>query len=191
MDTAKRAAASSASRTRSIAYVGLTIAVMAVSAWVTVPIGPVPFTLQLFAFAFALLVLRPKECAAAIAGYLALGALGVPVFSGMRGGIGILVGPSGGFLWGFLLGALAAAAVMRLARRRELLADIGGCVALVAVSYACGWLQYMVVMGVGPLAALLAAVAPFAVADVLKIAAAVAVARAVRSALGRRGPSCR
>lgn len=76
-----------AQRTRSVAFVGLTIAIIAVSAWVVVPIGPIPFTLQMFAITFAIVVLSPKEAIAAITGYLLLGAVGVPVFSGMRGGI--------------------------------------------------------------------------------------------------------
>ena len=92
------------SRTRSIAFVALTVAITAVSAWVTVPLGPVPFTLQIFAVAFMVLVLQPKEAVAAITAYLVLGAVGVPVFSGMRGGNGVLAGATGGFLWGYLLG---------------------------------------------------------------------------------------
>ena len=90
-------------RTRSVVFVGLTIAIMAVS-WVVVPLGPIPFTLQMFAITFAIVVLSPKEAIAAITGYLLLGAVGVPVFSGMRGGIGVLAGPTGGFLWGYLFG---------------------------------------------------------------------------------------
>ena len=100
------------SRTRTIAYVAMTIAIIAVSAWVTVPIGPVPFTLQMFAVTFALLILKPKQAISAIAGYLALGAIGVPVFSGMRGGIGVLMGPTGGFLWGYLIGVSVAVGVL-------------------------------------------------------------------------------
>lgn len=96
-------------RTRSVVFVGLTIAIMAVSAWVVVPLGPIPFTLQMFAITFAIVVLSPKEAIAAITGYLLLGAVGVPVFSGMRGGIGVLAGPTGGFLWGYLFGVAAAA----------------------------------------------------------------------------------
>ena len=74
-------------RTRSVVFVGLTIAIMAVSAWVVVPLGPIPFTLQMFAITFAIVMLSPKECIAAIVLYLALGAIGLPVFSGMSGGI--------------------------------------------------------------------------------------------------------
>ena len=77
--------------TRSIAFVALTIALMGVSAWVAIPFGPVMLTLQMFALMFALLALTPRECMAAIAGYLALGAVGLPMFSGMRGGIGMLL----------------------------------------------------------------------------------------------------
>ena len=61
--------------TRSIAFVALTIALMGVSAWVAIPFGPVMLTLQMFALMFALLALTPRECLAAIAGYLALGAV--------------------------------------------------------------------------------------------------------------------
>ena len=98
------------SRTRSVAYVGMTVALLAVSAWIALPLGPVPFTLQTFVLAFSLMVLRPGECLAALGAYLLLGAAGVPVFSGMRGGIGMILGATGGFLWGFLLGAVAALA---------------------------------------------------------------------------------
>lgn len=115
--TARRQAPARA-RTRAIAYVALTIAIMAVSAWITVPLGPIPFTLQMFAFTFAIVVLRPSEAMAATVGYLALGAIGVPVFSGMRGGIGVLMGPTGGFLWGYIFGVAAAVGLLYLVRTR-------------------------------------------------------------------------
>ena len=176
----------SASRTRSLAFVGLTIAIMAVSAWVTVPLGPVPFTLQMFAITFAVVVLSPKESIAAIYGYVLLGAVGVPVFSGMRGGIGVLAGPTGGFLWGYLIGVPLAALLLWAARRRfkrtfgfEVLAGV----VFTLCAYACGCLQYMLLTGVSLQAAILTSVAPFIVVDVLKILAAVVCARAVRAAV--------
>lgn len=119
-----RTKTSASARTRSVAFVGLTIAIMAVSAWVTVPLGPIPFTLQMFAVTFAVVVLQPKEAIAAITGYLLLGAVGVPVFSGMRGGIGVLAGPTGGFLWGYLLGVAAAVLFLYVVRTR--LGEVGG-----------------------------------------------------------------
>lgn len=191
--------------TRSIAYVGMTVALLAVSAWVSVPLGPVPFTLQTFVLAFALLVLSPKECLASLGCYLVLGAVGVPVFSGMRGGIGMLAGATGGFLWGFLAGAAAGllvlSAVRRIVQRRASandgangsagkrsgwatwVGDFAACLVVLAVSYVCGWLQLMAVASLGPYAAFLTAIAPFIVIDLVKLAVAVGVAQAVRHAV--------
>lgn len=180
--------AATSSRSRSIAFTALSIAIMAVSAWITVPIGPVPFTLQMFAVTFAILVLAPKQAIGAVAGYLALGAIGVPVFSGMRGGIGVLMGPTGGFLWGYLIGVALAVGVLALFRRSGV--DnfaVGMLCGLVftAVAYVCGWLQYMLVAGVGPFESFLVTVAPFVIVDIVKVAAATAVARTVIRAVPR------
>ena len=83
-----------ASRTRSIAFVGLSIALIAVSAWITIPLGPIPFTLQMLSISFLIYALRPTEAIAAIYGYVVLGAIGVPLFSGMRCGIWVIIGPT-------------------------------------------------------------------------------------------------
>ena len=179
------------SRTRSIAFVALTVAITAVSAWVTVPLGPVPFTLQIFAVAFMVLVLQPKEAVAAITAYL------VPVFSGMRGGIGVLAGATGGFLWGYLLGVGLAVAVRfglkaLLARdgqakgARAFVIDFLTGLVFLAVAYVCGWAQLMAVASMTPAAAFAAGVAPFILVDLAKLVAAVICARAVNAAVGRR-----
>ena len=170
------------SRSRSIAFTALTIAIMAVSAWITIPVGPVPFTLQMFAVTFAILVLTPKQALGAIAGYLVLGAIGVPVFSGMRGGVGVLMGPTGGFLWGYLIGVALAVGLLALFRSRGIDNFATGVICglmFTAVAYACGWFQYMFVAGVGPLESLLVTVAPFIIVDIIKVVAAAAVARTV------------
>ena len=184
-----RPLAATDSRTRSIAFTALSIAIMAVSAWITVPIGPIPFTLQMFAITFAILVLTPRQAICAIAGYLVLGAIGVPVFSGMRGGIGVLMGPTGGFLWSYLIGVALAAGLLALFRRRGI--DnfaVGVLCGLVftAVAYAGGWFQYMFVAGVGPLQSFLVTVAPFIIVDIIKVVAATAVARTVIRAVPTR-----
>lgn len=181
--------AATESRTRSIAFTALSIAIMAVSAWITVPIGPIPFTLQMFALTFAILVLMPKQAIGAVAGYLVLGAIGVPVFSGMRGGIGVLMGPTGGFLWGYLIGVSLAVVVLSALRSRGIdnfATGVLAGLAFTAVAYACGWFQYMFVAGVGPLESLMVTVAPFVVVDIIKIVAATAVARMVIRAVPTR-----
>ena len=183
-----------ASRTRSIAFVALTIALLGVSAWVSIPIGPVMLTLQMFAVMFAIMVLTPKQCMASIAGYLALGAIGLPMFSGMRGGIGMLMGPTGGYLWGFLLAAVVALLVREGLRRAigekgvsgPIVVDMVACLAFIIVTYVCGCFQYAAVVGVDLAAAFMVTIAPFAVPDLLKAVAAVLCARAVLRALPKR-----
>ncbi len=190
-----QAAAASAARTRSIAYVALSIALMAVGAWVTVPLGPVPFTLQIFVFTFVLVALEPKLALASALGYLVIGAIGVPVFSSMRGGIGVLAGPTGGFIWGYIVGYLAAFGV------GALLKNLGGAkgegkataatairtfamaFVFLAITYICGWFQLMISMGLTPEAAFAAGVAPFVIIDIVKIVVAVFIALAVKRAL--------
>ena len=176
------------SRAQSIVRIALTIAIMAVSAWISIPIGPVPFTLQCFAVAFAICVLPAKECLASVGGYLVLGAFGVPVFSSMRGGISILAGVTGGFLWGYFIGALAGLAILaafkKMGKDRTFAACLCACVAYLLCTYFCGTVQFMGVAGASVQAALAACVIPFVAVDVAKLVAASLVARAVDRAVG-------
>ena len=176
------------SRAQSIVRIALTIAIMAVSAWISIPISPVPFTLQCFAVAFAICVLPAKECLASVGGYLVLGAFGVPVFSSMRGGISILAGVTGGFLWGYFIGALAGLAILaafkKMGKDRTFVACLCACVAYLLCTYFCGTVQFMGVAGASVQAALAACVIPFVAVDVAKLVAASLVARAVDRAVG-------
>ncbi len=189
--------ATAGSRTRSIVFVALTVAITAVSAWVTISIGPVPFTLQIFAVSFALLVLTPKEAVASITAYLALGAVGVPVFSSMRGGIGVLAGATGGFLWGYLLGVGLALAVRfglkaalghgeALHGVKAAVVDFATVLVFLLIAYVCGWAQLMAVAHYSAAQAFAVGVAPFILIDLCKLIAAVACARAVNAAIGRK-----
>ena len=90
---------------RDMALCSLFAAILAVSAWLTIP-GEVPFTLQTFGVFAALGLLGGKRGTIALALYLILGAVGLPVFAGFRGGFGVLLGTTGGYIFGFLLSGL-------------------------------------------------------------------------------------
>lgn len=167
---------------RDITFAAVGVALLSVSAWVTLPIGPVPFTLQTMALAFLLLALSPRQALVSVALYLALGGAGLPLFAGMRGGVAALFGPTGGFLVGFALAALAAWAARR-ALGASPARDALVCAAMIACSYGVGWAWLALSTGMSPQAAFAAACAPFIVPDVVKCAAGVALARAVRQAL--------
>lgn len=94
-------------KTRDMALIAAFAAVITVCAWISVP-AAVPFTLQTFAVFLAVGLLGGKRGTIAVAVYILLGAVGVPVFSGFNGGLGALLGITGGYILGFL----AAAAVM-------------------------------------------------------------------------------
>lgn len=177
-------------RTRFVAFCGLSVALMAVSAWITVPFGPVPFTLQTFVMIFVLLALKPKQAIASVVIYLVMGAIGLPMFSSMRGGIGVLAGPTGGFIWGFLLGTLAAIGFLTITskfgsvrEKRPIVLDICAAFMFELVIYVCGWAQLTLVANLSPAVAFATAVVPFIIIDVIKMIAAVFTARAVRRAL--------
>lgn len=166
-----------------IARCGLSCALLAASAWVSIPLGPVPFTLQTLVLAMLPGVLAPREAVLTVATYLVLGGVGLPVFSNMMGGIGVLLGPTGGFLWGFLIGMVAATAIARIERLPQTARDVLSRGALLLISYALGTAQLMVVGSLALPAALAVAVLPFAVPDVVKMAVGVIIARAVARAL--------
>jgi len=116
----------------------------------------------------------PSQMTGAVLIYIALGLIGIPVFSGFQGGFGVILGPTGGYLVGFV--------VMSLMRyiplfRRPLLAAIVGNLVVYAVS--CAWYMWVYADNneVGLLASVVACVLPFIVPDALKLAAAFVVSR--------------
>lgn len=170
--------------TRSIARCGVLVALLAASAWITVPLGPVPFTMQTFVLALLPQVVSTRDAVFTVVVYLLLGAVGVPVFSGFQGGLGVLMGPTGGYLLGFAAGMPVAGAVAHadvLPRRAR---GVAAGIALLAVSYTLGTLQLMNVYGIDAPAALAVAVVPFVVPDVVKVAMSVGVAERINRALG-------
>lgn len=93
----------SISEIKRLTYIAEFAAVIGLSSLLVLPIGPVPVTLQTLLIAYAGLFLGPKGAVMSVLVYLLAGALGVPIFAGGKSGIGVLFGPSAGYLWGFLL----------------------------------------------------------------------------------------
>lgn len=91
---------------RNMALCALFAALVALCAWLCIPVGDVAFTLQTFAVALTLLLLEGKWGTVAVFVYLLLGIVGLPVFTGFQGSIGTLLGVTGGYIVGFLVWAL-------------------------------------------------------------------------------------
>lgn len=170
---------------RTIAFTALLAAIVCVLAPWTIPVGPVPISLATLGVYLACCVIDCKHGVVATLAYVLLGAIGVPVFSGGRGGFGVLAGPTGGYIVGYVFLAFVSGLLIDLFGREKRvwvypLAMIAGTVAL----YAFGTAWFMISTGSSSLgAALLTCVVPFLAGDGIKIAAATAVGYPVRRAL--------
>ena len=174
-------------RIRDLTRMALCVALMAVCAWLTVP-SPIPFTLQSFAVFFALGLLGGRQGTLCILAYILLGAVGAPVFSGFRGGIGMLMGSTGGYLIGFI----AAGAVYGLTVRlmgEGIKAMATGMALGMAVTYVFGTVWFCLAYARGGQAVTLGAVLswcvwPFVLPDAVKIYLALLLSRRLKRRLG-------
>lgn len=170
-------------RVRSMCLVAMFAVLLALGAWVTVP-GAIPFTMQTFVLYCVLWLLTPKQGLAAICLYLLLGAVGLPVFSGFQGGFGVLLGPTGGYLLGFLLMPLPMTVAGQHTGRR-----IGLAVLATLICYLFGTLWYaalytgLTAAGIGT--ALLTCVLPFMLPDTFKLALSVILCKRLEPLLAR------
>lgn len=178
----------SRTRTQELVTAALLASLLAATSWLSaqIPAGPVPLTPQIIFVVLSALLLAPKWAAASLATYVVLGAAGLPVFSGGKGGFAVLTGPTGGYLFGFVAAAgLAALVRIVLAKRLpRIAADASAAVVAVVVAYAVGATQLALVLGMSPQAAFVAGVAPFVVFDAVKAALAIGIAQAIRRARG-------
>ena len=179
----------SSSHIRMMVFASLMAALIAIGSYLSIPIGPVPIVLQNLFVLLAGLLLGSRWGAAAVGVFLLAGTCGLPVFAGGAGGIGRFAGPTGGYLIGFLAAAFLVGLLTERAKPRLLL-DVAAMVAGTLVIYALGVPWLMVVTGMDLPKALAVGMFPFLVGDVLKIAAAALIARALRPVVGR-GPVSR
>ena len=152
--------------TRDIAYIALAVALNAICAFITVP-ATVPFTLQVFGVFFTLEFLGGKRGAIAVWLYLFFGAVGLPVFSGFRGGFSVLLSATGGFIMAFAAVALLYFVVsfFKVPRWSHYVLAT----ASLALIYFGGSAWFFYMMGGTIKHALLICVVPFILPDVIKI----------------------
>ncbi len=128
-------------KTRNNLVTALMTAALCVMAPMAVPLGPVPVTLATLGVYLAAGLLGPARGSAAVGLYLVLGGVGVPVFAGFTGGFQQFTGPTGGFLWGYLLSALLIGILCRIGNR-YLLPVWLLCGALVLYAVGCGFFAW-------------------------------------------------
>ena len=168
---------------KDMAYVAIMAVVIAICSWISIP-TTVPFTLQTFAVFLAVGVLGGRRGTFAVLVFILLGAVGVPVFAGFQGGIGVLLGTTGGYIIGFLLSALLYWAMTRALGEKTPVMVAAMALGLI-VCYAFGTAWFMVVYArnagaIGLGTALGWCVFPFIIPDLVKIALAVGLTRVLK-----------
>lgn len=169
------------SRLHRMVVAGVFAALLAVLSQISIPLPTgIPVTLQTFAVALCGFALGPGLGAAAVGVYLALGAVGVPVFAGFSGGIGSFVGMTGGYLWAFLPMAFLCGLGAR--QKNRALALTVGFLGLV-ICHLCGSFQFALVSAVSPWNAFLLASAPYLLKDAASLVVAYLAAAAILRSL--------
>ena len=169
--------------TGDLALVALFAAVMAVCSWITVP-AAVPFTLQTMGVFLAVGLLGGKRGTISVLVYLFLGAIGLPVFSGFAGGLGYMMGATGGYIIGFLFSAIIMWFMEKVFGRDMKILILSMVLGLI-LCYAFGTAWFMTVYSGsnGPIdlaTALGWCVFPFIIPDAIKIAVACLLIRRLR-----------
>lgn len=191
-DTAARSNDGAARALVRVAVFAALIAVLSILPGV--PVGPVPITLQTLGVLLCGMLLGPRLGTLAVLLYLLLLAIGLPVGSGMRGGLGLFVGPTGGFLIGFAVSALLVGLLSRPAVRGLAAGRIGpgraaaglavaGVLGGMVPSYALGVPVLQLVTGLPWPQALVSGMVLFLPGDLIKVALAVLITIGVVRAL--------
>lgn len=156
-------------KTRDLAFVGLMVALLGVSAYIAfqIPFTPIMITAQTIVINLIGLVLTPKKGALAIVIFILLGSIGIPVFSGGKAGIGVLFGPSGGYFLGFLLAVIVIAYLRKdsLSLKRYLILTIGLGLPIILCLGAL-WMSFY--NDIGLIKTIEVAVLPFLIGDIIK-----------------------
>lgn len=164
---------------KDMAFTGMFAAVIAVLSQVAFPLpSGVPVTLQTFAVALAGYTLGMKFGTVSTAVYVLIGAVGVPVFANFKGGLASLTGPTGGFIWGFIIMAFFCG--LGMDKTKKIPAILLGIVGLL-ICHLCGAAQFTAIKQGGFLQSVLLVCVPYLLKDVISVVLAFGLAAVIRS----------
>ncbi len=170
---------------RGMVYASVFGAVTAAGAFMMIPLPPVPITLQTLFLYLAAALMGGRLGALSQVIYLLLGIIGLPVFAGGKAGMGVLLGPTGGYLTGFVVGAYVTGKLVEIKKGSGPAWIVLAMVAGTVVIYLFGVLQLMMIARLSMDKAIAVGVLPFLIGDALKIAAAVFITVKLRDRIGK------
>ncbi|MDE7178337.1 MAG: biotin transporter BioY [Lachnospiraceae bacterium] len=173
-------------RTYDMAYTAVFAVLIAVCSWISIP-TVVPFTLQTFAIFLAVSVLGGRRGTLSIVVYVLLGAVGIPVFAGFKGGIGVLLNTTGGYIVGFIFAGLVMWLMETLFGRKLWVQALGMALGMVTyLTVGTAWFMAVYLYQTGPvsLGAVLGwCVIPFLIPDIVKLVLALSLGNVLRRRL--------
>ncbi len=174
---------------KNLTYSALFTGIIAVLAQVAIPLpfSPVPVTGQLIGVLLAGAILGSRNGLLSVTAYILLGAAGAPVFSMARGGIYMLAGPTGGYLWGFLPAVFLVGLAVERKQGVSYLRIILIMAAALALIYLFGGIQLGVIMRYTPVQVLLTGVLPFLPFDLFKVFLAALMYGKIAASLKKSG----
>jgi len=181
-----RVGESLSSRSRHLVLVLAGVLLVALCAQIYIPTTPVPFTGQTFGVLLVGASLGFRRAAASLAIYLAIGAIGVPIYSEGRGGIDVITGATGGYLVGFVLAAALVGRLAELGWDRHIGGSVGAMLLGNAVIYAVGLPWLVATTGLSASEAVAVGMQPFLAWDLIKLAAAAVIFPVAWYIVGRR-----
>ena len=162
-------------KTRDIVYMSVFTAMISICSWISIP-ASIPFTLQTMGVFTTVGLLGGKRGTLTVLTYILLGAIGIPVFAGLTGGVSVLLGTTGGYIIGFLLSALLMWGIETIMGRNQIVLAFSMIAGLI-VCYVFGTAWFMLIYtqhsGVIGLSTVLGlCVIPFIIPDLIKIGVA-------------------
>lgn len=181
-------------KTYDMAYIAVFTVLIAICSWISIP-AVVPFTLQTFAVFLTVIILGGKRGTTAVALYVLLGAIGVPVFAEFTGGPGIILRNTGGYIIGFIFSALVmwlmeSIFIKTLHVKHVIIVQAASMVLGLLACYAAGtvWFMLVYMKDAGPIGLTTVlgwCVIPFIIPDVIKMGLALLLGKMLRGPLSR------
>lgn len=166
-------------KTKKLIYCALFGAVISIMSLISIPVQPVPLNMALFAVLLSGGMLGKRYGTLSVIVYILLGAVGIPVFAGFRGGLAVLAGPTGGYVLGYIAVAFLTGLICEKTRKIKYTAPI--MVISVMLCYVLGTAWYCYIMKSDVWSALTLCVLPFVPADIIKIVLATLVLYKIKS----------
>ncbi len=169
---------------REITFISIFVSIITICSWISIPMT-VPFTLQTFAIFVTIGLLERKNSFLAVLVYILLGAIGLPVFSNFKGGVSSLIGPTGGYILGFLLTTLVSGFLLEKLPNKNIFLVFSMIIGLIiCYTFGTAWFIYFYTKSSGSITifkALTLCVFPFILPDLAKIGLASIIVNKLKS----------